>query len=108
VDNTAQVNGRETVVNQGLVNVLTGQAACAGKGNGQPISLRHRSVLDDCTTWTLVGDRTANCAIRPCYSTAQNLNVFGNGPYRPGNAVGTWTWSKGAPNETWQLVECPR
>ncbi|MDR3670970.1 MAG: RICIN domain-containing protein [Holophaga sp.] len=96
-----------TVERVGLVNVQSGKAAGAGAGNGGPVTLWHRTIVDDHTQWTLTGSRASNCAIRPAYSHAQNLNVLGNGPYKPGNPVGTWTWSRGAGNETWRLVEAP-
>jgi hypothetical protein len=91
----------------GLVNAQNGKAAGAGPGNGSPVTLLDRTIVDNRTQWTLSGKPASNCAIRPAYSDAQNLNVLGNGPYKPGNPVATWTWSRGAGNETWRLVEVP-
>jgi hypothetical protein len=56
-------------------------------GQGTPITLWHRSIDDPTTRWTIAGDRTRNCAIRPLRNASQNLNVLGNGPCKPGSAV---------------------
>lgn len=42
-------------------------------------------------------------AIQLQANDAMNLNVFGNGPYNEGNAVGVWDWSRGKDNEVWEM-----
>src|ERR1051326_4818788 len=42
-------------------------------------------------------------AIRPMYDWNVNLNVYGDGPYNPGNKVGVYSWGGGAVNETWHF-----
>ncbi len=55
--------------------------------------------------WNFADPFTANWeAVQYVPDGNQNLNVFGDGPYNPGAAVGSWEWSGGQPNEVWQIV----
>ncbi|MBC7659994.1 MAG: hypothetical protein H7249_09825 [Chitinophagaceae bacterium] len=78
--------------------------ATVNQGNGNRVVLRASNIWTMYMGhWTVGGDCASNCALRPIYDDGQNLNAFGNGPYAPGNAVGTWGWNGGALNETWYL-----
>ena len=87
-----------------IVNVKTGRDVHSQGGQGKQLITSLRPAPTPFTLWTIGGDQTTNCAIRPVAADSQNFNVLGNGPYKAGNTVGTWDWSKGAPNETWRLV----
>ena len=105
LQNKRNVNGRRVLESVSLVNVATETLAGMRGGQGSAITLWHRSVDDATTRWTIQGDRASNCAIRPLRNSGQNLNVIGNGPYRPGSAVSTWSWGRGRDNETWMIRE---
>jgi hypothetical protein len=105
LQNKHNVNGRLVLDSVSLANVATERLAGMRGGQGSAITLWHRSVNDGTTRWTIQGDRTGNCAIRPLNNSSQNLNVLGNGPYRPGSAVSTWAWGRGQGNETWTIRE---
>jgi hypothetical protein len=105
LQNKHNVNGRLVLDSVSLANVATERLAGMRGGQGSAITLWHRSVNGGTTRWTIQGDRTGNCAIRPLNNSSQNLNVLGNGPYRPGSAVSTWAWGRGQGNETWTIRE---
>lgn len=46
-------------------------------------------------------------AVRPSFDVDhRNLNILGNGPYAPGNAVAAWSgWGGGQGNEVWQIAD---
>jgi hypothetical protein len=86
-------------------NRLTGMLLWTDNGNGANATLVNSNVIDGGSKWTLGGDCSVSCALRPQRDSGQNLNVFGGGPYNSGNPVGTWEWGNGAANESWFFVE---
>lgn len=90
-----------------IINKMSGQALRANKAQGKPADMANRLILSSHTTWTLPGFKLGvnadNVALRPQGDHRQNLNAFGNGPFKEFHAVGTWDWSKGQPNETWKI-----
>ena len=78
-----------------FTNKQTGRAL---RGAGE-VSTALLHTLHNQSTWT----RASN-ALRPSDNSDSNLNVFGSGPYKPGNQVVLSGWGKGQPNETWDVV----
>lgn len=89
-----------------LINTQNPQTLLyAVDGNGAHAQLIPNTPLNQrLALWTIGGNFPNNVAIRPMADSSQNLNVFGDGPYNSGNAVGTWSWGGGAPNEVWSFI----
>lgn len=98
-----------------LTNMATNKLLYVDDGNGaNPQLLPSTPLTQRLSLWTIGGQFnfwkpgdlgvTSRVALRPYVDDSQNLNVFGNGPYPPGNAVGTWRWGGGAPNEVWWFI----
>ncbi len=85
-------------------NRLTGMLLTADGSSGAT-TLVSPSVVNGGSGWTLGGNCNSSCALRPWRNSDLNLNVLGSGPYKAGNAVGTWGWNGGSPNETWFFIE---
>lgn len=85
-------------------NVATGQILCA-QGGDSPVTMVDKSQVGNHSIWTKGGGSWF--ALRPQYDDDQNLNVQGDGPYRPGTRVLTYTWSGGDPNEVWEIQPVP-
>lgn len=89
-----------------LKNVRTGLYAYVSTGNQQVSLLEpefndfHNDQYLGGSAWTIGGDCSSNCALRPLRDSSQNLNAFGDS-MSIGNPVGTWSWGGGAGNETW-------
>jgi hypothetical protein len=88
-----------------LTNKGTNTILYVGGGNGANAQLIPATTINQrLSLWTAAGDYPGKVAIRPSADDSQNLNVFGNGPWNPGNAVGTWAWGRGQPNEMWAFI----
>jgi len=91
-----------------LTNKATQMLAYVANGNGNRVMLLSKTSLNMIASlWTIGGNCQSNCALRPLHDGGQNLNVFGDGPYGPGRAVGTWGWGGGDINETWFMTPSP-
>ncbi|SFD99087.1 hypothetical protein SAMN05518672_10464 [Chitinophaga sp. CF118] len=82
-----------------LLNKKTGLVAIAPENFAPVRQCKVSEMADQRVTWNLAGT-----AIQLRNNTDMNLNVKGNGPYPPGTEVYVWDWSKGDPNETWNLL----
>ena len=88
-----------------LTNKGTNTILYVRGGNGANAQLLPATPVNQmCSLWTIGGTFPSRVAIRPSVDDSQNLNVYGDGPYPPGNGVGTWAWGGGAPNEVWTFV----
>lgn len=87
------------------VNESSGLALYSPGGNGSLVTLVPYDINNNGMYWNVANPFTATWnALQYAPDSGQNLNVFGDGPYNPGAAVGTWGWSGGAQNEVWQIV----
>ncbi len=88
-----------------FVNAGTGEALAAPEDNSGAVMVA-LDEIDDRSTWTFGEDDWAieEHALRPYGSDTMNLNLFGGGPYNPGNPVGVWDWGDGQPNELWKFT----
>lgn len=87
------------------VNEASGLALYSPGGNGSQVTLVPFNISSNGMYWNVASPFTATWnALQYAPDGNQNLNVFGDGPYNPGAAVGTWEWSGGADNEVWQIV----
>ena len=102
IENTfPRVSGNSYV----YVNQASGLALYSPGGNGSLVTLEPFNVNSNGMYWNFADPFTQNWeALQYVPDENQNLNVFGDGPYNPGAAVGTWEWSGGADNEVWQIV----
>jgi len=74
-------------------------------GNGARAQLIPNTPINQrLALWTIGGTFPNKVALRPMADSSQNLNVFGDGPYKSGNPVGTWSWGGGAGNEVWSFI----
>jgi len=91
-----------------FTNKATQMLAYVPNGNGNRIVMMSKTSINIIgSVWTLGGDCRVNCSLRPYHDDGQNMNIFGNGPYGPGRAVGTWGWGGGDVNETWFMSPSP-
>ncbi len=91
-----------------LINKLNNMVALVAEGNGNQVFLYNQIAANIYAgRWTIGGNCSSNCALRPIHDSGQNLNIFGNGPYGPGRNIGTWGWSGGQVNETWWMYPAP-
>jgi hypothetical protein len=87
-----------------FVNMLTGLAAYAPNGNDVPVSQVPVSSIDEYSTWSFGGDEGGGyMAVRPVHDSGQNLNIPGDGPYRPGPVI-TYAWGSGPWNSQWTCI----
>ncbi len=91
-----------------LINKQTDMVALVAQGNGNQVFLYNQTAVNIYAgRWTIGGNCSTNCALRPIHDSGQNLNIFGNGPYGPGRNIGTWGWDGGQLNETWYMYPAP-
>ena len=99
----AQVRDREEdTTGYTFRNQLTGKLLWTPGGNGAQVSLIQNDLQDGGSRWSLGGDCSSFCALRPLRDLNQNLNVLG-GTVEIGKVVGTWEWGGGNMNEIWQI-----
>ncbi|MCC2632977.1 MAG: hypothetical protein K0S48_863 [Ramlibacter sp.] len=97
-------DGGGGIVGVSFVNMLTGYAMYAPNGNDQPVSQVPVANIDDHSVWSFGGNEGGGyMAIRPVADDGQNLNIPGDGPYKPGPVI-TYRWAGGPWNSQWTCI----
>lgn len=91
-----------------LINKQRPDKCIARKGvnNGSPLILVDILEIpkNPLCLWRNEGDLRGNHPINSGVDWEQKINIPGNGPYRDGDKLITWEWSRGQPNEMWRQL----
>lgn len=91
-----------------LLNVASGNLAhTTGTGDGSKVNQNAFPPGDGYNIWSLGHHNDEFWAVRPLVNAHQNLNIPGNGPYKPGQGLITWNWARGHGNEIWKFMRVP-
>lgn len=88
-----------------VVNVGSGEVLCRTRLQGGEVVLKAKSLADSAMLWKIdpFGGGTW-LGLTTFDDWEQKLNLAGNGPYNENSSVIVWEYSRGAPNERWQIV----